>query len=269
MPTRLCSDCRAQPATYRGRCTNCNRTNQRQHGQRSRLTKAQQRRIYNSARWKHTRAHVLHQQPLCPGVFGQPCGHVAEEVDHITPLIDGGDAYLLSNLQGLCRPCHFAKTRNERYGRLATNDPLIVIIGPPGSGKTELRQQLGPLLAINTAGPDDTPDRWDTVHHTASTGPCIVECCKPTRQLRDLMNARPTRTILLTAPEPVRRQRLKQRDLPPDQIAELLTQTHPTYPDQPPLRHYETYDTSTATARELARHLALTQGQGEGRPAQP
>jgi len=39
------------------------------------------------------------------------------EVDHITPLEDGGEAYALSNLQALCRECHIAKTRAENLAR--------------------------------------------------------------------------------------------------------------------------------------------------------
>ena len=36
------------------------------------------------------------------------------EVDHIKGLEFGGAVYDLDNLQALCRPCHFAKTKKER-----------------------------------------------------------------------------------------------------------------------------------------------------------
>jgi 5-methylcytosine-specific restriction endonuclease McrA len=37
----------------------------------------------------------------------------SEEVDHITPLSQGGDPWALDNLQGICSPCHWAKTARE------------------------------------------------------------------------------------------------------------------------------------------------------------
>ena len=40
------------------------------------------------------------------------------ELDHIVPLIDGGD-HELSNLQTLCTPCHKRKTRREAWTRQA------------------------------------------------------------------------------------------------------------------------------------------------------
>jgi 5-methylcytosine-specific restriction endonuclease McrA len=36
-----------------------------------------------------------------------------QEVDHITPLSEGGDPYRLEGLQGICSPCHWAKTARE------------------------------------------------------------------------------------------------------------------------------------------------------------
>jgi 5-methylcytosine-specific restriction endonuclease McrA len=56
---------------------------------------------------------VLTEQPLCPGINGQPCGHIAEEVDHIVPLSQGGDPYKRSNLRGLCSACHIERHRPE------------------------------------------------------------------------------------------------------------------------------------------------------------
>ena len=50
---------------------------------------------------------------------GTRCGRAGRlEVDHVIPLDRGGPPLDLSNLQSLCRPCHFAKssTENTRSG---------------------------------------------------------------------------------------------------------------------------------------------------------
>ena len=39
------------------------------------------------------------------------------EVDHVTSLANGGDAWALANLQTLCYQCHWAKTRIDVGGR--------------------------------------------------------------------------------------------------------------------------------------------------------
>src|SRR3954447_9368270 len=58
------------------------------------------------------RARILAEEPLC-----RPCleaGHViaSEEVDHIVPLCRGGGDDR-ANKQGICKPCHKAKTAAE------------------------------------------------------------------------------------------------------------------------------------------------------------
>lgn len=61
------------------------------------------------AAWRKLRARILKRDPLCV-----PCranGHVtaSTEVDHVKPKAEGGsDAD--DNLQGICTPCHRAKT---------------------------------------------------------------------------------------------------------------------------------------------------------------
>lgn len=59
------------------------------------------------------REQVLREEPLC-----QPCaevGRVAASViaDHIVPKAEGGGGER-SNYQGICRPCHVAKTAREQ-----------------------------------------------------------------------------------------------------------------------------------------------------------
>ena len=46
------------------------------------------------------------------------CGRKGRlEVDHKTPLEDGGEMYMLTNLQCLCRGCHIVKTKLENQRR--------------------------------------------------------------------------------------------------------------------------------------------------------
>ena len=58
--------------------------------------------------------HAAH--PLCAACLAAGVIAAAEEVDHITPLADGG-SHDASNLQSLCRDCHLRKTAAENAGR--------------------------------------------------------------------------------------------------------------------------------------------------------
>lgn len=110
MPTRLCSTPRCpDPATYRGRC-------QRHAKQRNKDTH-RNRSVYNSKRWQILRRRVLFDQPLCPGLDGQGCGEIAEQVDHIVAIEHGGKPFDRANLQGLCASCHGKKTKREMTSR--------------------------------------------------------------------------------------------------------------------------------------------------------
>lgn len=67
---------------------------------------------------------------------GFRCYNTATDVDHISP----GDDSSLSNLQGLCNPCHLKKTARETHairaalkklGRLPEEPQPGIIDGPP------------------------------------------------------------------------------------------------------------------------------------------
>lgn len=72
-------------------------------------------RIRSGARWQRCREQILVEHPLC-----LPCQEagrttLAVEVDHIEPLhLFPELAYMASNLQPICRPCHAAKSARER-----------------------------------------------------------------------------------------------------------------------------------------------------------
>lgn len=84
--------------------------------------------FYSTKRWRNLRQFFLSQNPLC--VMCEANGQLvtATVVDHIIPRRDRPDLELEeSNLQGLCEPCHNAKSGREgqaskrRRGRVRTN----------------------------------------------------------------------------------------------------------------------------------------------------
>jgi 5-methylcytosine-specific restriction endonuclease McrA len=105
MPSRLCQQAGCpDPVVYRGRC-------QRHARQRNRDTH-RNRKAYNSKRWAMTRKRQLSLEPLCA-----VCGHIATDVDHITPIEQGGAVWSFDNLQSLCAVHHGQKTRREQATR--------------------------------------------------------------------------------------------------------------------------------------------------------
>lgn len=65
--------------------------------------------------WQRIRKRILQRDPVCttPG-----CDQPSTEVDHLTPLAQGG-TNADNNLQGLCKPCHSRKTslHDGAFGR--------------------------------------------------------------------------------------------------------------------------------------------------------
>lgn len=99
MPTRLCAipTC-PEPATYRGKCAEHNRSNER-------TTDRAGKQVYSTKRWAMTRRKVLFLNPLCE------CGEIATDVHHIRDLADGGVPYDQANLEAMCHSCHSKHTR--------------------------------------------------------------------------------------------------------------------------------------------------------------
>ena len=59
------------------------------------------------------RQRILTNEPLCRHCWAKGITTVAQEVDHIVPLEQGG-TYSDDNAQPLCTPCHQAKTAKDR-----------------------------------------------------------------------------------------------------------------------------------------------------------
>lgn len=77
------------------------------------------RALYRTVRWTLLRREVLIEHPLC-----NMCGLAASTIcDHVIPArvyaaADPERFYDRKNLQGICKPCHDAKTQREKeqYG---------------------------------------------------------------------------------------------------------------------------------------------------------
>jgi 5-methylcytosine-specific restriction protein A len=62
------------------------------------------------------RGRVRAEEPCCRSCLADGKRVRTEEIDHIRPLSEGGTDER-SNLQGLCKPCHDAKTKVEGRSR--------------------------------------------------------------------------------------------------------------------------------------------------------
>jgi 5-methylcytosine-specific restriction enzyme A len=118
MPKRPCTVERCPNFTRPGksRCDEHQREYERERSKRRRETT---KGIFKRKRWRTTRRAVLARDRICK-VCDQ---RLSVEVDHIIPLSQGGDPWNLEGLQGICTPCHSAKTAAENQeageGRVA------------------------------------------------------------------------------------------------------------------------------------------------------
>jgi 5-methylcytosine-specific restriction endonuclease McrA len=113
MPHRPCMEARCPRfAEVRGRCREHYRELERERGRRRRAdpNRGSRVKLYHSKKWLMTRKKVLFEQPLC-AIDG--CLSLSTEVDHITPLSQGGAEFDRSNLQGICSYHHAMKSGRE------------------------------------------------------------------------------------------------------------------------------------------------------------
>lgn len=65
-------------------------------------------------RWRKYRQAYLHEHPLCVACKEEGRTTAATDLDHITPVNDGGDFWDPDNHQPLCHSCHSRKTAREK-----------------------------------------------------------------------------------------------------------------------------------------------------------
>ncbi|MCK9570033.1 HNH endonuclease [Candidatus Pacearchaeota archaeon] len=79
------------------------------------LTKQQQhdKNISYGRRWKAARLAYLIEHPLCQDCLARGKTVPAQDVDHVTPLSQGGERLDSGNFRSLCRKCHNRKTHGR------------------------------------------------------------------------------------------------------------------------------------------------------------
>lgn len=113
---------------------------------------------------------------------------------------------------------------------------LTVILGPPATGKTTLRQALTTTasLSIDDYRHNQTRNQaWqqlarDAQRHLTNGHDTTIEGCRFTLPLHQLTLHHPTRIILCTADTTTRRTRLQHRGLSEQHIERMLNEPAPT-----------------------------------------
>lgn len=80
------------------------------------MKKKDNKKFYNSKRWKLTRLNQLSNYPLCRHCEKIGRFITARDVDHIVSMESGGHPTDPNNLQSLCHSCHSRKTAREDSG---------------------------------------------------------------------------------------------------------------------------------------------------------
>jgi len=80
---------------------------------------------YGTKRWQRLRRRKLQANPVCecPECQAAPLAEPADNVDHITPIEEGGEPFAWSNLQSLAHAHHSRKTRQDNGARVKGVDP--------------------------------------------------------------------------------------------------------------------------------------------------
>jgi len=92
-------------------------------------------RFYDTTRWRSIRDRVIATQPLCLHCEAKGLTVIATQVDHIIPIVDGGNPTSMDNLQPLCATCHSRKTCKE-------NEPEKTIDTTLGYTDTTVHEQV-------------------------------------------------------------------------------------------------------------------------------
>ena len=73
--------------------------------------------FYNSTKWRKYSHDIRRKEPLCTHCKENGKTVLATMVDHIKPILQGGDKWLRSNLQPLCSKCHAKKSASDKSNK--------------------------------------------------------------------------------------------------------------------------------------------------------
>lgn len=134
MTTAPPRSCTAWPCHHTRPCPDHDRPDDhdRQRDRARNLDRATSLAVYRSPRWRHLRTKYLAEHPTCNA---PRCFALAEDVDHVTPIEDGGEPWNEQNLQALCHACHSRKTARDVAARRARERAEIA--GPVGEGSRD------------------------------------------------------------------------------------------------------------------------------------
>jgi len=101
---------------YEGsRCPECKALSNKTYDKTNRNT--EHAKFYSSAKWKRVRKQVM----MRDGGLCVKCGEIANVVDHIKEINDGGCKLCYDNLESLCHLCHNRKSKEEKKKREGTS----------------------------------------------------------------------------------------------------------------------------------------------------
>ena len=111
MPNLLPTPCNFPgcPETHRsktGYCKHHRKTAAKQKNQADRDFRGSSRERGYDRRWDKLRNKKRQQDPLCERCLAAGRTKPMDLVHHIFPIKDGGQKYMWSNLQSLCKECH-------------------------------------------------------------------------------------------------------------------------------------------------------------------
>jgi 5-methylcytosine-specific restriction enzyme A len=110
-PAKACLKCGQAHNESGAYCPTCKKLYSGRGWQRTPEEEKVHRAQYGK-RWQQMRQWLLAREPLCRQCQAEGKTTAATEVDHITPLAQGG-AHAAANLQPLCRDCHQRKSARE------------------------------------------------------------------------------------------------------------------------------------------------------------
>ena len=114
-------------------------------------------RFYDTQRWKDLRDRILSHRPLCEQCTARGLTEIATQVDHIIPIVEGGNPTSMDNLQPICATCHSRKTRLE-------NEPPKAITTTLGYADTTIIEKVVTNKGTKgrkRGGTDNEPDYND------------------------------------------------------------------------------------------------------------